>query len=176
MLEYNLSLLKITAQGAYNKIQTQDLSVISQPNFQAFKLYFTLFFTQLDNVGQWAKILVNALNSIQFSSFLTSSYWLVQFVQFFLCFSLVTVNGQSSCDSVILRLDERIIQGSLVTISLQTSYGSGILNKDYRIILQGLLMNHRRFASLGHHLGPVVQSIVSLTSSLRGQLIKCFMT
>ena len=25
-------------------------------------------------------------------------------------------------------------------------------------------------------LGPVVQSIVSLTSSLRGQLIKCFMT
>ena len=26
------------------------------------------------------------------------------------------------------------------------------------------------------HLGPVVQSIVSLTSSLRGQLIKCFMT
>ena len=24
--------------------------------------------------------------------------------------------------------------------------------------------------------GPVVQSIVSLTSSLRGQLIKCFMT
>ena len=26
------------------------------------------------------------------------------------------------------------------------------------------------------NLGPVVQSIVSLTSSLRGQLIKCFMT
>ena len=26
------------------------------------------------------------------------------------------------------------------------------------------------------HLGPVVQSIVSLTSSLRGQLVKCFMT
>ena len=25
-------------------------------------------------------------------------------------------------------------------------------------------------------LGPVVQSIVSLTSSLRGQLVKCFMT
>ena len=25
-------------------------------------------------------------------------------------------------------------------------------------------------------LGPVVQSIVSLTSSLKGQLIKCFMT
>ena len=24
--------------------------------------------------------------------------------------------------------------------------------------------------------GPVVQSIVSLTSSLRGQLVKCFMT
>ena len=28
---------------------------------------------------------------------------------------------------------------------------------------------------LPHH-GPVVQSIVSLTSSLRGQLIKCFIT
>ena len=26
------------------------------------------------------------------------------------------------------------------------------------------------------HLGPVVQSIISLTSSLRGQLVKCFMT
>ena len=26
------------------------------------------------------------------------------------------------------------------------------------------------------HLGPVVQSIVSLTSSLRGQLVKCFTT
>ena len=26
------------------------------------------------------------------------------------------------------------------------------------------------------HQGPVVQSIVSLTSSLRGQLVKCFMT
>ena len=33
--------------------------------------------------------------------------------------------------------------------------------------------------SEGHkhrNLGPVVQSIVSLTSSLRGQLVKCFMT
>ena len=29
---------------------------------------------------------------------------------------------------------------------------------------------------LVHDQGPVVQSIVSLTSSLRGQLIKCFMT
>ena len=27
-----------------------------------------------------------------------------------------------------------------------------------------------------HYQGPVVQSIVSLTSSLRGQLVKCFMT
>ena len=27
-----------------------------------------------------------------------------------------------------------------------------------------------------NHLGPVVQSIVSLTSSLRGQLVKCFTT
>ena len=26
------------------------------------------------------------------------------------------------------------------------------------------------------NMGPVVQSIVSLTSSLRGQLVKCFMT
>ena len=26
------------------------------------------------------------------------------------------------------------------------------------------------------HLGPVVQSIVSLTSSLKGQLVKCFTT
>ena len=30
-------------------------------------------------------------------------------------------------------------------------------------------------STLGH-LGPVVESIVSLTSSLRGQLIKCLMT
>ena len=28
----------------------------------------------------------------------------------------------------------------------------------------------------GHYQGPVVQSIISLTSSLRGQLVKCFMT
>ena len=28
----------------------------------------------------------------------------------------------------------------------------------------------------GSHQGPVVQSIVSLTSSLRGQLVKCFTT
>ena len=28
----------------------------------------------------------------------------------------------------------------------------------------------------GFYQGPVVQSIVSLTSSLRGQLVKCFMT
>ena len=32
---------------------------------------------------------------------------------------------------------------------------------------------HVNFAS---DLGPVVQSIISLTSSLRGQLVKCFMT
>ena len=30
--------------------------------------------------------------------------------------------------------------------------------------------------STANHQGPVVQSIVSLTSSLRGQLVKCFMT
>ena len=30
--------------------------------------------------------------------------------------------------------------------------------------------------SINPHQGPVVQSIVSLTSSLRGQLIKCFTT
>ena len=30
--------------------------------------------------------------------------------------------------------------------------------------------------SFTNHQGPVVQSIVSLTSSLRGQLIKCFTT
>ena len=29
---------------------------------------------------------------------------------------------------------------------------------------------------MNQHLGPVVQSIFSLTSSLRGQLVKCFVT
>ena len=29
---------------------------------------------------------------------------------------------------------------------------------------------------LGNYQGPVVQSMVSLTSSLRGQLVRCFMT
>ena len=33
-----------------------------------------------------------------------------------------------------------------------------------------------RTANLPKHQGPVVQSIVSLTSSLRGQLVKYFMT
>ena len=47
-------------------------------------------------------------------------------------------------------------------------------------------MYHRRYTVIKdpksliygciEHLGPVVQSIVSLTSSLRGQLVKCFMT
>ena len=40
--------------------------------------------------------------------------------------------------------------------------------------LQSLSFSH--FFILTHHQGPVVQSIVSLTSSLRGQLIKCFTT
>ena len=36
-------------------------------------------------------------------------------------------------------------------------------------------VNHNCCLPLFHgHLGPVVQSIVSLTSSLRGQLVKCF--
>ena len=33
-----------------------------------------------------------------------------------------------------------------------------------------------KFPGLSIDQGPVVQSIVTLTSSLRGQLIKCFMT
>ena len=39
-------------------------------------------------------------------------------------------------------------------------------------ILQKFLIEHQ----ISTILGPVVQSIVSLTSSLRGQLVKCFMT
>ena len=35
---------------------------------------------------------------------------------------------------------------------------------------------HRNTQYLFSYQGPVVQSIVSLTSSLRGQLVKCFMT
>ena len=35
---------------------------------------------------------------------------------------------------------------------------------------------HANFASDNKHQGPVVQSIVYLTSSLRGQIVKCFMT
>ena len=38
--------------------------------------------------------------------------------------------------------------------------------------LKNRLFSHIQFMNLG----PVVQSIVSLTSSLRGQLVKCFMT
>ena len=34
----------------------------------------------------------------------------------------------------------------------------------------------RVFYQIHVHLGPVVQSIVSLTSLLRGQLVKCFTT
>ena len=37
-----------------------------------------------------------------------------------------------------------------------------------------LSMIHPLSCSVFGHLGPVVQSIVSLTSSLRGQLVKCF--
>ena len=34
----------------------------------------------------------------------------------------------------------------------------------------------KSYIKVYRHLGPVVQSIVSLTSSLRRQLVKCFMT
>ena len=34
----------------------------------------------------------------------------------------------------------------------------------------------KKTGQLPRHLGPVVQSIVSLTSSLRGQVVKCFTT
>ena len=34
----------------------------------------------------------------------------------------------------------------------------------------------RKYLVIVNNLGPVVQSMVSLTSSLRGQLVKCFMT
>ena len=35
---------------------------------------------------------------------------------------------------------------------------------------------YERLPKVSKHQGPVVQSIVSLMSSLRGQLVKCFMT
>ena len=37
-------------------------------------------------------------------------------------------------------------------------------------------MKSREKTELTNSLGPVVQSIISLTSSLTGQLVKCFMT
>ena len=49
-----------------------------------------------------------------------------------------------------------------MTVLLITLKATGHLNDELSIILPGMV--------------PVVQSIVSLTSSLRGQLVKCFMT
>ena len=53
--------------------------------------------------------------------------------------------------------------------NLDPSYKMGL---DFGIVLEG--KHHLRAAFV--QLGPVVQSIVSLTSSLRGQFIKCFTT
>ena len=39
-----------------------------------------------------------------------------------------------------------------------------------------LYLKQHKMCSIIRGLGPFVQSIVSLTSSLRGQLIQCFMT
>ena len=60
----------------------------------------------------------------------TSSYWSVHF---FLNFSLVNINRQTSDDSRILRQALESYEVSLVTISQQTSYDSGILCQDDRI-------------------------------------------
>ena len=38
------------------------------------------------------------------------------------------------------------------------------------------ILDQARNPKITKNLGPVVQSIVSLTSSLRGQLVKCFAT
>ena len=42
--------------------------------------------------------------------------------------------------------------------------------------MKKLSSNYPKYPSLSVALGPVVQSIVSLTSSLRGQLVMCFKT
>ena len=50
---------------------------------------------------------------------------------------------------------------------------------DYNVILKELQRCVLKAGTLSQkfkYQGPVVQSIVSLTSSLRGQLVKCFMT
>ena len=55
------------------------------------------------------------------------------------------------------------------------TYESGALP----IALRGPAQCHRNTVQWhfrSTNLGPVVQSIVSLTSSLRGQLVNCFMT
>ena len=52
-----------------------------------------------------------------------------------------------------------------------------IRNKDSCILYLGIDFSGRGGVNFGlSFLGPVVQSIVSLTSSLRGQLVKCFAT
>ena len=46
----------------------------------------------------------------------------------------------------------------------------------YLVSLSSELKSNQPYIAKYINLGPVVQSIVSLTSSLRGQLVKCFMT
>ena len=53
------------------------------------------------------------------------------------------------------------------------------LNKEYiRIVALFVLrkLGLKKMSKFCEHQGPVFQSIVSLTSSLRGQLVKCFTT
>ena len=46
----------------------------------------------------------------------------------------------------------------------------------YLITIPRFVSLHEEMILIAKALGPVVQSIVSLTSSLRGQLVKCFTT
>ena len=62
--------------------------------------------------------------------------------------------------AILIKTNSTIIQLLLFTGSILKNGLSGIL--------QALVNDLNQ--------GPVVQSIVSLTSSLRGQLVKCFMT
>ena len=59
----------------------------------------------------------------------------------------------------------------MLSVGVFQEYSSFLEFKTGQYFKKGIIFtNHFKF------LGPVVQSIVSLTSSLRGQLIKCFTT
>ena len=72
-----------------------------------------------------------------------------------------------------LRQYEALLQvlnlGGFKKTAAENNYFNKIINND--ILPSCMLYKHARLKE--NHLGPVVQSMVSLTSLLRGQLVKC---